>query len=146
MGCHESAGAKFSLTSRHPILENRMLCTTCHEPHGSQAPRGLVAIDEKGLCLNCHGQLVGPFAWEHADVTDECTTCHSPHGSVFADMLKVQEPFLCLQCHAGHTDFSTPASPSATIKGAFYTRCTNCHSQIHGSDTRGPHPGSGLIQ
>jgi hypothetical protein len=61
-------------------------------------------------------------------------------------MLKVQEPFLCLQCHSGHTDFSTPKSPSASIKGAFYTRCTNCHSQIHGSDTRGPHPGSGLIQ
>lgn len=146
MGCHDGIRAAFSLTSRHPVPEGRMLCTDCHEPHGSQAPRGLVSLDQKGLCLNCHGQLIGPFAWEHADVTDECTACHSPHGSIFADMLKVQEPFLCLQCHAGHTVFSAPASPSVSIKGAFYTRCTNCHSQIHGSDTRGPHPGSGLIQ
>jgi len=145
-GCHEDIKARFTFTSRHPVSEGKMLCTDCHEPHGSQSIKGIKAMDEKGLCLNCHGQFVGPFAWEHADVTDQCTTCHSPHGSVFADLLKVQEPFLCLQCHAGHTDIGTPTSPTATIKGAFYTRCTNCHSQIHGSDTRGPHPGSGLIQ
>ncbi|UCF88300.1 MAG: DmsE family decaheme c-type cytochrome [bacterium] len=146
MSCHDTVRADFSFSNRHPVPEGRMVCTDCHEPHGSQAPRGLVALDQKGLCVNCHGQVVGPFAWEHADVTDECTTCHSPHGSVFADMLKIQQPFLCLQCHSGHSDPGTPDSPSPIVKGAFYTRCSNCHSQIHGSDTRGPHPGSGLIQ
>ena len=144
--CHDQVKTEFSLTARHPIHEGKMLCTDCHEPHGSQSPRGLVALDEKGLCLKCHGHLIGPFAWEHAGATDDCTVCHSPHGSVFSDMLKVQEPYLCLQCHAGHSDFSSPTSPPETIKRAFYTRCTNCHSQIHGTDTRGPHPGSGLIQ
>ena len=146
LSCHTDIKSRFSMTSRHPVPEGRMLCTDCHEPHGSQHPSGLKALDQKGLCLNCHGQLIGPFTWEHADVTDECTACHTPHGSVFPDMLTVQEPFLCLQCHSGHSDPGNPGSPSAEVKAAFYTRCTNCHSQIHGSDTRGPHPGSGLTQ
>ncbi|UCG38302.1 MAG: DmsE family decaheme c-type cytochrome [bacterium] len=146
LGCHVETKLQFSQTYRHPLHEGRILCVDCHNPHGSQNPYGLIAMDQKSLCLNCHGQVIGPFAWEHADVTDSCTNCHQPHGSVFADMLTVQEPFLCLQCHAGHTDPSSPTSPSAVMKGAFYTRCTNCHSQIHGTDTRGPHPGSGLTQ
>jgi DmsE family decaheme c-type cytochrome len=146
MGCHEGVRAAFSNASRHPVPEGKMLCVDCHDAHGNQNPKGLKSMDQRGLCISCHGQLIGPFAWEHADVTDECTTCHSPHGSVFADMLKVQEPFLCLQCHAGHSDFASPSSPSVEIQAAYYTRCSNCHTQIHGSDTRGPHPGSGLTQ
>jgi DmsE family decaheme c-type cytochrome len=136
----------FSYVSHHPVPEGRMLCVDCHDAHGTQNRMSLKAMDQRGLCIDCHGQLIGPFAWEHADVTDECTTCHSPHGSMFANMLNTQEPFLCLQCHAGHTDFTSPSSPSAGVKAALYTRCSNCHTQIHGSDTRGPHPGSGLTQ
>lgn len=144
--CHLDKKASFSFVSRHPVPEGQMLCVDCHDPHGTQNQYGLRSMDQKGICINCHGQFTGPFAFEHADVTDECTTCHEPHGSVFANMLKYQEPFLCLQCHTGHTDFTNPSAPSAGVKQAFYTRCTNCHSQIHGTDNRGPHPGSGLTQ
>jgi DmsE family decaheme c-type cytochrome len=146
LDCHDEVRARFSFRSRHPVPEGKMLCVDCHSPHGSQAEKGIKAMDQKGLCINCHGQLAGPYTFEHADVTDECTTCHNPHGSVFAGMLSYQEPYLCLQCHGGHTDITDPGNPSAGIKAAMYTRCSNCHTQVHGTDTRGPHPGSGLIQ
>ncbi len=146
LGCHETVRAEFAYSSRHPVPEGIMLCTDCHDPHGTGIPSGLKAMDQKELCQDCHARVVGPFAFEHADVTDECTGCHRVHGSLFDNLLSYQEPFLCLQCHTGHTDFSNPGSPSAGVKRAFYTRCGNCHSRIHGTDERGPHPGSGLTQ
>jgi predicted CXXCH cytochrome family protein len=42
-------------------------------------------------------------------------------------------PFLCLQCHAGHT-----ASTISGVKQLFTNRCTDCHSQIHGTDIPSP--------
>jgi hypothetical protein len=47
-------------------------------------------------------------------------------------MLKVSQPFLCLQCHIGHK--RTSGAGTAESKGTYYTRCTDCHSQIHGTD------------
>ena len=29
-------------------------------------------------------------------------TCHDPHGAMVNNMLKQNEPFLCLQCHEMH--------------------------------------------
>jgi len=59
----------------------------------------LVEDTVKETCTRCHGEKEGPFTFEHSDVNDECTACHSPHGSVNNNMLKVSQPFLCLQCH-----------------------------------------------
>lgn len=146
LGCHTAVKSDLKLRSRHPIMEGGIVCVECHDPHGSQTRLGLKSLDEKGICVNCHGQFIGPFAFEHADLTDACTSCHRPHGSMFNSLLTYQEPFLCLQCHTGHTDVNDPADPLPPIKQAFYSRCTSCHSQIHGTDTRGPHPGSGLTQ
>jgi len=76
----------------------------------------------------------GPFVFEHADLTENCINCHSPHGSPNNNLLKTSEPFLCLQCHAAHQEYSHPSLGSEAFKGAFYTRCTDCHSLIHGTD------------
>ena len=72
----------------------------------------------------------GPFAFEHADVTENCANCHTPHGSVNRHLLNAAMPFLCLQCHTGHLASTTPG-----VKQLFTNRCTDCHSQIHGTDT-----------
>jgi predicted CXXCH cytochrome family protein len=80
----------------------------------------------------------GPYVYEHADVTEDCTNCHGPHGSPNDPLLNTAQPFLCLQCHAGHQSNNVPATTdpqgNGSFKGAFYTRCTDCHSQIHGTD------------
>ena len=110
-------------------------CSQCHTDPDAPKTRATTTP-----CLDCHQT--------HSETMtgDDCTTCHNTHGSIFPDLLTYQEPFLCLQCHTGHTDFTNPGSPSSGFKQAFYTKCTNCHSQIHGTDTRGPHPGSGFTQ
>lgn len=130
--CHEIVKAEFMLSSRHPIPENKLFCTSCHDPHGTMS-EGLLKEDTiKETCTRCHGEKEGPFVFEHADVNEDCTLCHSSHGSVNNNLLKVSEPFLCMQCHGSHNTSSS--STTLDSKGAFYTRCTDCHSQIHGTD------------
>jgi DmsE family decaheme c-type cytochrome len=144
--CHQEKRAEFSLFSRHPLGKGLMECTTCHDPHGSSSGLSIKGADEKSLCLGCHATRVGPYAFEHADLTSDCSTCHTPHGSLFAGMLRYQEPFLCLQCHSGHAPQRNPLGMSSAYKRAYYTRCTTCHSQIHGSDLPGKISGGGLVR
>jgi len=129
--CHQEARAEFSLPSHHAVPEKRIFCTDCHDPHGTLTEKLLRKATLKDTCVQCHSDKEGPFVFEHADNMDDCSNCHNPHGSVNNNLLTVQVPFLCLQCHTGHR---TNSQATAESKGAFYTRCTDCHSQIHGSD------------
>lgn len=139
-GCHPDVRAESSLFSHHPLRERKMTCTDCHDPHGSVQEHELRGNGVKDLCTRCHMEKQGPFAFEHADVTEDCSNCHTPHGSVNNNLLSAAMPFLCLQCHAGHTLGTDSAS---TNRRLFNTRCTDCHSQIHGTDipTSAQNPG-----
>ncbi|MDW7645794.1 MAG: DmsE family decaheme c-type cytochrome [Desulfuromonadales bacterium] len=132
--CHINARMEFAQFSRHPVRERKMACVDCHEPHGSAQKYDLKGITVKDLCTRCHMDKQGPFVYEHADLADNCLTCHSHHGSANNSLLRTSEPFLCLQCHAGHQDYSHPSLATDGLKGAFYSRCTSCHSSIHGTD------------
>jgi len=138
--CHEATFAEMALPSRHPVREQKMSCTDCHDPHGASAG-ALVAPTVEETCTRCHGEVMGPFAFEHAEVIRDCTGCHSPHGAMNEALLTISEPALCLRCHSGHFITAPGGGPSGLEqKGAFYTRCTDCHSSIHGTDlpsTRG---------
>jgi DmsE family decaheme c-type cytochrome len=129
--CHQESKAEFSLPSHHAVPEKRIFCTDCHDPHGSPTEKLLRKATVKDTCVQCHSDKEGPFVFEHADNMDDCRNCHSAHGSVNNNLLTVQVPFLCLQCHSGHR---TNSAATKETKAAFYTRCTDCHSQIHGSD------------
>lgn len=135
ISCHKSAQAQFSLPSHHPLLEGRVFCVDCHNPHGSAADHSLTKDSVKETCVLCHPDKRGPFRYQHADIGENCTHCHNAHGSVNTTLLKSREPFLCLQCHEGHRLNQISGSISAERARAFYTRCTDCHSAIHGSDT-----------
>lgn len=139
--CHEEIRAEFSLPSHHPIQEGRVYCTDCHDSHGGIVSEKLLRKNTiKEQCTQCHAEKEGPFVFEHADVTENCGTCHSPHGSINDNLLIVRMPFLCLQCHEGH---AIAAAGSTERKATFYTKCTDCHSQIHGTDI--PTAGRGLF-
>ncbi|GBE02243.1 cytochrome c nitrite reductase pentaheme subunit [bacterium BMS3Bbin06] len=130
--CHKNIEARFNLPSHHPIQEERVFCTDCHDPHGSTNEKLLREDTVKATCTRCHAEKEGPFIYEHAEDTEDCRTCHTPHGSVNNNLLKVQLPFLCLQCHVGHVTNTADLG-----KRQSYTRCTDCHSQIHGTDIPG---------
>ncbi len=129
--CHREIKAEFSLPSHHPIPEKKIFCTNCHNPHGSGTDKMLAKLSIKQTCTKCHAEKEGPFVFEHAENTEDCLTCHNPHGSINNNLLNVRLPFLCLQCHSVHR---TSSGSSVESKAAFNTRCTDCHSQIHGSD------------
>jgi len=148
--CHNSVRVQTNYPNHHPIKEGKLVCSDCHNPHGTQTRPMLRVEDRKSeLCLSCHMEYTGPYAFEHAPVMEDCSICHNPHGAVSDNLLKQQEPFLCLQCHQlhFHTSFrpNTDALPSTykfrtgvpsdhSMQTAMMTRCTQCHSMVHGSD------------
>jgi DmsE family decaheme c-type cytochrome len=138
--CHASTVAEFQKPYRHRLQEGGVNCTSCHNPHGRTLSHNLAAVsaNEPG-CMNCHGNLRGPFVFQHAPVRQEgCAACHEPHGSVNPRMLTRAEVHLqCLECH------SSGVGPSAAPGGtppAFHNlrdprirNCTVCHVKVHGS-------------
>ena len=134
--CHQTERGQMSLPYHHPLREGKMSCADCHDPHGGPTGNNLRVANTNQLCLSCHAQYRGPFAYQHPPVTENCMTCHTAHGSPNTNLLNVSEPALCLQCHAGHHNGA--GLPIAD-------RCTNCHGSIHGTDTPTPSGGSRFI-
>jgi DmsE family decaheme c-type cytochrome len=146
--CHRREVNKVHKSSHMPVggkYGNKMECTTCHNPHGSQNVKMLRegnSIVE--ACTSCHAEKRGPFLWEHAPVRESCVTCHDAHGSNNERMLVAKLPMLCQRCHVGTRhpatvyDATQVTNQSNRIMGR---SCVNCHSQIHGSN----HPTSGKV-
>jgi len=135
--CHQTEGAQLSMPYHHPLREGKMSCMDCHDPHGGPAGNNLRTANVNDLCLSCHAQYRGPFAYQHPPVTENCMNCHTAHGSPNTNLLSISEPALCLQCHrSGHHDGAgLPLTD----------RCTNCHGSIHGTDVPTPSGGSRFI-
>jgi DmsE family decaheme c-type cytochrome len=144
--CHLRIRSETFRNSSHPLRFGEMTCTDCHNPHDGDNDSLLIRSTVNDTCYTCHAEKRGPFLWEHAPVSEDCTLCHNPHGSNHAALLKQRPPLLCQQCHSpgGHPAL---AYTSEVAEESFQQRfllgrsCTNCHSQVHGSN----HP-SGVTQ
>lgn len=140
--CHKQQRTDFQKPSTHPVRAGLMSCSDCHNAHGSTTVAMLNKPTVNQTCYSCHAEKRGPLLWEHAPVAEDCTLCHSAHGSVRQALLDKTPPLLCQQCHssAGHPSVSRTgaALPGAGGGGgaAFVVAgsCTNCHSQVHGSN------------
>lgn len=141
-GCHTDVKPAFAQPFHHRVDEGLMKCNDCHDPHGTFQRKQLrTTADQNEICTKCHTETAGPFVFEHPVVKAEgCTMCHSPHGSPNPRLLTVSNiNTLCLQCHSGTNIRAFPNAVSETggpvhNQAAQYTPCTNCHSQIHGSN------------
>jgi DmsE family decaheme c-type cytochrome len=144
--CHPRTRSETFRNSSHPLRFGEMTCTDCHNPHAGNNDSLLVRSTINDTCYTCHAEKRGPFLWEHAPVTEDCSLCHNPHGSNHAALLKQRPPLLCQQCHSpgGHPAL---AYTSEAVNDSFQQRfllgrsCTNCHSQVHGSN----HPSGAII-
>jgi DmsE family decaheme c-type cytochrome len=131
--CHQDKRAQQARFSRHPLLEGKMTCSSCHNPHGTANFALLDQPTVNETCYECHAEKRGPFLWEHAPVRENCASCHEPHGTNHASMLTVQPVRLCQQCH---TESGHPANPQNPLsRFAFSRGCANCHSAVHGSNS-----------
>jgi predicted CXXCH cytochrome family protein len=88
--------------------------------------------------------------FEHDPVNEDCAICHNPHGSTSDNLLVQAEPFVCMSCHPLHFhtslegyegEFTVPLHPersgvstSEGFKPGMLTKCTQCHTEVHGSD------------
>jgi DmsE family decaheme c-type cytochrome len=164
--CHQTQRAQTRRISSHPLATTslasapKMVCSDCHNPHGSTGPKLLVKNTVNETCYTCHAEKRGPFLWEHAPVTDDCTNCHTPHGSSNAPLLKARVPWLCQECHSG--DHGAQINSGANLGGGGVTTingtqlpgaaspraqmaaraCLNCHVLVHGSN----HPAGAKFQ
>lgn len=139
LDCHSDVRAQINLPSRHPIREGKTACTDCHNPHGSLGDASLHQVSTRDNCLDCHQDLRGPHLWEHEPATEDCMTCHRPHGSVHERLLVTRSPALCQQCHSAAFHPSVPTDGASLASGLARQNilgkdCTNCHSQVHGSN------------
>jgi DmsE family decaheme c-type cytochrome len=144
--CHPAQRVEFRKRSHMPLLEGKIHCNDCHEPHGSVTDPLLRTSSTFELCTSCHPDKRGPFIWEHAPVTEDCTICHLPHGSNRASLLTSSPPCLCQQCHAqiglaNHpialmTSDNLASGRNAPARDAriIGRGCVTCHAQIHGSN------------
>jgi DmsE family decaheme c-type cytochrome len=155
--CHQEKRAEFSRRSHMPLLEGKISCDDCHNPHGSTKRPLLKMNSVAETCFQCHAEKRGPFLFEHPPVRqgDQCLNCHLPHGSNQEKLLVVARPMLCQQCHdpgaphdtinintnpsLGAIAATTPGSSVATTTGILTQltgrSCVDCHTQIHGSNS-----------
>ena len=138
--CHKQIRSQLLKPSHHPIIEGKLNCTDCHNPHGALSKTMINAESIPQLCTTCHAEKRGPFVWGHPPVEENCLICHNSHGSNHARLLQEKPPNLCQDCHdaSRHPGTIYDASggwQAATPNTRLIARgCNNCHYQVHGSN------------
>jgi len=134
--CHRDIVAKIHRSAHMPVIEGKMDCTSCHNPHGSTTNKMLKADSVNDTCYTCHADKRGPFVWEHPPVRENCMNCHDPHGSHNENMLVARLPFLCQRCHDGSRHPATPYDQTSinAVNNKIIGSCIDCHTNIHGSN------------
>lgn len=139
LSCHKSAKVQLSMLSHHPVIENKMTCASCHDPHGNNE-KNIKEISSRELCVKCHRDKAGPYAFEHPPAAEDCLICHKAHGSSNPGLLSEAEPVNCAKCHRViHVGWSrrvsggVPNMNERLGRNLSYMRCSGCHN-AHGSD------------
>jgi predicted CXXCH cytochrome family protein len=141
--CHRSIEAEFQLPQHHPVLEKKMNCAQCHDPHGLDIYKpssGLAMAWRNETCGQCHREQTKPVVFEHPALREGCLVCHAPHGSINAKLLTQRDSNLCLRCHAqvqgpdvaGRFFIGNVDHTSFLRMGACWS--SGCHTAVHGSN------------
>jgi predicted CXXCH cytochrome family protein len=142
--CHLDTKAQFSMPYAHQVLNGKMSCSDCHDPHKGSAHKGggtsIARANE--TCMECHTAQAGPFVFPHEATREGCVSCHSPHGSTNQKMLTERNSNLCLKCHF-QEQLGVAPTDSIVIGGGAHTSSrlmggtcwsAGCHEGVHGSN------------
>jgi DmsE family decaheme c-type cytochrome len=144
--CHKQVRQATLKASHHPILEGKVKCSDCHNPHGALTQAMVKHETVNQQCFSCHADKRGPFVFGHPPVEENCLSCHTPHGSQHGKLLTEKAPNLCQDCHVSgrhptafygqNQAWVLPdGSANAAVSSRFIARgCLNCHNAIHGSN------------
>lgn len=128
--CHTQYQGPF-LFEHEPVYEG---CETCHTPHGSVA-NNLLIQNEPFLCLQCHEMhFHAGLEGNHEDST-YIRRYDPANGATDGNFYPGGE-------------VPNPWGPSG-YKRAYTTKCTQCHTMVHGSDSPSqtvPSQGKGLMR
>jgi DmsE family decaheme c-type cytochrome len=127
--CHKDRRAQMFRSSHMPMREGKIVCSDCHNPHGSITEALLKKDSINDVCYTCHAEKRGPFLFEHEPVRENCDNCHDPHGTIQQYSLKMARPRLCNECHNLMDNTAGPTGSHALGQS-----CENCHVAIHGSN------------
>ena len=138
--CHKQIRSQLLKPSHHPIVEGKLACTSCHNPHGALSHAMIKSESVNQLCTSCHADKRGPYMQEHPPVEENCLTCHNSHGSQHNKLLTERVPNLCQDCHdwsrhpgtyySGNQGWSAAVPNTRLVARA----CLNCHTNIHGNN------------
>ena len=137
--CHLDKRGEFNLPHAHPVLQGKMGCSDCHNPHKSHAiiAGGTSLMGENETCFRCHTVQRGPFVYEHEASREGCLICHRPHGSVNEKLLTERNATLCLKCHFQHQTTVGQILIGGRDHSQFLSRgacwSAGCHEAVHGS-------------
>jgi DmsE family decaheme c-type cytochrome len=133
--CHSHLQGPY-MFEHDPVFEG---CDTCHSPHGSVA-NNLLVQNEPFLCLQCHElHFHAGLEGEETDTGEWYIPAFDP--AVDAPGRRDQDTY-----PNGMMPIPNGASG---YKQAFATKCTQCHTEVHGSDSPSqtvPGFGKGLIR
>lgn len=138
--CHKQIRSQLLKASHHPIIEGKVKCSSCHNPHGAMTHAMIKNESVNQLCTSCHADKRGPYMQEHPPVEENCLSCHNSHGSNHAKLLNERMPNLCQDCHDWSRHPGTYYSgnqgwDAATPNTRLVARsCLNCHTNIHGNN------------
>jgi predicted CXXCH cytochrome family protein len=106
--CHQDTikRQEKSVTKHEPVAAG--LCTSCHDPHGSDSNLLFKQGNVIELCGNCHDWMkhathpIGPKVADprNKNATVQCLSCHRAHGTEFKNMMPFSTTTeTCIQCH-----------------------------------------------
>lgn len=145
LNCHSRYQGPF-VFEHAPVEED---CNICHDPHGTIA-NNLLLQNEPFLCLQCHEShfhaarvggtsgTTGKFAFDGNELEALKTTDPVAWADITGDdgsgALTPSQAITAYPSYDVTVPFTNDESQDAGWRRGFLTKCTVCHSVVHGTD------------
>jgi len=120
--CHQQIRAATFKPSHHPIIEGKIKCTDCHNPHGSVHLK-LLNEEAPNLCQDCHdgsrhpGTIYGAAGGYLCAPGDTSPACAGKTGQFNSNVSTRLISRACVNCHNAIHGSNAPGA-----RGQFFTR------------------------